>query len=232
MIFDARGPAPHTAYAFNAVGASNAIYVDNLVLLNSATNFDSGGNVQAFSAFNNLVIYYAQAMDNGISVAEKLNHKNNNHLRWVPSYAGVFSSVYLVYPPGVTNIVNAALAGSPDLDSNGNGTPNVNDPAPIFEPGQINFVLTKTNLPPKAFRLQWDSIPASTNYVLYTTNLLTPPANWQTLTNFVSPATVPPPTGWPLTNTVYDTNSTLQQKFYQVLVESQLGGFIRTVSTS
>jgi len=38
------------------------------------------------------VIYYAQAVMNGVSVAEKMNHKNSNRLRWVPMYAGYFSS--------------------------------------------------------------------------------------------------------------------------------------------
>jgi len=163
------------------------------------------------------VIYYAQAVANGISLAHQLNHKNNDHLRWVSSYAGVYSSTNLVYPPGVTNTVNAALAQDSQIDSDGDGTPNGSDPTPFFVPTQMNFTMTLTNVPPKKVRLQWNSIPAATNSVLYKTNLLS--VNWLTLTNFVSATNVPPLTGWPLTNTVFDTISPIQQKYYRVRLD-------------
>lgn len=217
MIFDAQASAPRTGYAFNAAGSSNAMYIDQIILLDAATNLDSHGNVSAFSTFNNLNIYYGDVIINGVSVAEKLNHKNSNHLHWVATYAGIFSGTNIVFPPGVTNRINFALANSPDLDSNGNGTPNVSDPDPVFVPAQIDFTQTLTNLPPRSIRIQWNSIPASTNYLLYTTNLTG--GNWLVLTNFISPATVPPVAGWPLTNTVYDVISTNHQKFYQVHVD-------------
>ena len=123
LIFDAKGADPKTQFFFagssGVAGVTNAIYVDSLTLLEYATNVDASYNVKSFVFSNNLVIYYAQAMANGVSVAEMLNHKNGDHLRWVPTYAGFFSSTNLVYPPGVTNTVNAALAQSTNIDSDG-----------------------------------------------------------------------------------------------------------------
>src|ERR1039458_1617180 len=109
----------NSSFKFNGTGVSNALYVDDLNLLDSATNFN-GSQVSALNISANMVIYYAQAMVNGASVAEKLNHLNGNHLRWVAAYAGHFSSTNIVYPDGTTNTFNAALAQSSDIDSDGN----------------------------------------------------------------------------------------------------------------
>jgi hypothetical protein len=204
-------------FAFSGPGTSNALYVDYLELRNDATNTDANGNVADLNLGTNLVIYYAQAMVNGISMAGKLNHKNNDHLRWVPAYAGYYSSTNLVYPAGVTNTINAALVASKSIDSDGDGIANGSDATPLFEPGQVAFTLTLTNVPPLSSRLCWHSIPAATNSVLYTTNLLS--ANWQVLTNFVSPTNVPPVNGWPLTNTVYAPVNPAQQKYFRVRVD-------------
>jgi len=221
MIFDAQGPSPHTAFGFNGPGASNAMYVDNLVLLDSATNQDGSFNLLAFNINTNFVIYFAQAMLNGLSIAEKLDGKNigadgKAHLRWVPTYAGYYSSTNLVYPPGVTNTVNAALAQSSSIDSNGNGIPNSTDPTPFLVAQQLNFTETLTNLPPPAVLLQWQTVAQGTNFVYFKTNLLS--ANWSLLTNFVSPFPYPSAPGYVsvldlLTNT---------PRFYQVVVQPNL----------
>ncbi len=132
------------------------------------------------------MIYYAQALAASggglVSVAEKLNHKNNDHLRWVPTYAGYFSSTNIVYPDGTTNTVNAALAQSKDIDSDGDGIDNAYDPTPFFVPSEVNFTVTLTNRPPLSVRLQWVTIANGTNYVYFKTNLLSPV--WLPLTNF------------------------------------------------
>ena len=47
-------------------------------------------------------------MNRRFAGGRKLSHHNGNHLRWVPAYAGTFSSTNLVFPAGVTNTVNAA----------------------------------------------------------------------------------------------------------------------------
>ena len=169
---------------FTGTGTNNAIYVDQLVLLDYASFTNRNGtNLPAFTFNTNLVIYYAQALlADGTSVAEKMNHFNTNHFRWIPSYAGYFSSTNLVYPPGVTNTVNAALAISDTIDSDGDGIPNVADATPFFVPAQLNFTITKTNNPANSVRLQWQTIPNATNYVFYKTNLASP--TWLPFTNY------------------------------------------------
>jgi hypothetical protein len=117
----------------------------------------------------------------------------------------------------VTNTVNAALAASTDIDSDGDGIPNASDPTPFFVPGSVNFTMTVTNVPPLTAFLTWDTIPAATNYVLYRTNLVA--MNWLVLTNFVSPTNVPPVGGWPITNTVSDPVNPAVPRFYRVQVD-------------
>jgi hypothetical protein len=130
-----------------------------------------------------LVIYYAQARDdNGVSIAEKINHFNSDHLRWLPGYAGTFSSTNYVYPDGETYVVNAALAASTELDSDLDGNPNSTDPTPVLVPSQVKFNLTLTTNHPPLAKLAWQTIPLAGNYVYYKTNLLSP--NWLPFTNF------------------------------------------------
>ncbi len=219
-------------FTFSGTGTSNALYVDDIEFVNQATNRDTHGDPIALTNTANLVIYYAQALFNGVSVAELLDHENNNHLRWVPEYVGHYSSEELFYN-GTTNFVNAALANSPDIDSNGNGIPNAYDPSPFFISSQVNLAATFVNLPPASLELTWQTIPEATNVVQYTTNLLSP--NWTDLTNFntyyygsgvaapavfanngfVSPQAYP----GPVTNVwVYDAVTNSVQRYYRVLV--------------
>src|ERR1035437_5869431 len=214
LILDALGASPGTQFYFSGTGASNAIYVDYLELKDRATNRDGSGNVSALAFNTNLVIYDAQAVIKGSSVAEKLNHKNNDHLRWVPSYAGYFSSTNIVYPDGTTNTFNAALAQSTTIDSAGDGIVNANDPTPFFVSGNVNFTATLTNVPPLKVRLQWQTMPDATNYVFYKTNLLA--ANWLVLTNFIRP---PAPPHAPITTNVLDSVNPAVQKYYRVRVD-------------
>jgi hypothetical protein len=180
LILNAYGVSPQNGvFYFTGSGMSNAIYVDYLELGGSATNRDVNGNVPALQINTNLVIYYAQAVQSGLSVAEKLDHKNNNRLRWVPSYAGYFSSTNLVYPPGVTNAINQALAESTSIDSDGDGILNAYDPTPVLVPAQLDFDITLTNL---LVKVQWATIPNATNYLYYRTNLAA--GTWLPFTNF------------------------------------------------
>ena len=215
------------------------------MLADAATNLDSSHNVKALGGpadgsgggvndNDNVVIYYARALINGNDVSEKLDYRNNKRLRWVPGYVGYFSSTNIVYTNIVggmtnfsTNTVNAALAQSTDIDSDGDNIPNGQDSTPFFVPGEVNFKLTVTNKPPLTAYISWQSIPASTNYVFYKTNLVS--TNWQVLTNFVSPSAVPPAGGWPITNTVSDVVNLLQPRYYRVRVDPNMadlyGGF-------
>jgi hypothetical protein len=137
MILNADGPG--SQFEFQSLTGSNALYVDSLELQGNTTNTDVNGNPQSIAIDPGMTIYYAQAMENGVSIAEKLNGKhgagntNSNAGRffWVSNYAGVYSSTNIPYPDGNTYIFNDALAISPDIDSDGDGTVNVNDPTPI-----------------------------------------------------------------------------------------------------
>ena len=186
LVLDAQTNNPRTCcFQFNRTATgniTNALYVDCLQFVDYSTSQDNSYNITNLYFNTNMVIYYAQALRNGVSIAEKLDHKNGDHLRWVPSYAGYFSSTNLVYPAGVTNAVNSALAQSTDIDSDGDGTYNYYDSSPIFLASQVNFTITLTNLPPKSARVQWATIPNGTNFIYYRTNLLT--GTWLPFTNF------------------------------------------------
>ncbi|MEI7533064.1 MAG: hypothetical protein WCK57_01750 [Verrucomicrobiae bacterium] len=165
-------------------GTTNAIYVDCLQLQDYAGYaYQNNANLPALNFDDNLVIYYAQALTTGgISVAKKINHFNNDHLRWVPTYAGHFSSTNIIYPNGTSNTMNIALATTPDLDSDRDGNPNVSDPTPVLVPSQLGFSLTFTNNPSKSIKLGWRTIPLAGNYIYYNTDLTT--TNWLPFTNF------------------------------------------------
>lgn len=128
---------------FMSLNGSNALYVDSLEFQGSATNTDANGNPASIAIQSGMTIYYAQALQNGVSVAEKINGKfgaaggNGGRFLWVSNYAGVYSSTNMQYPDGNTYIFNQALAVSPDIDSDGDGTVNRDDPTPI--PTGITF---------------------------------------------------------------------------------------------
>jgi hypothetical protein len=201
LCLDGLAVTPRSYFGFSGSGVSNAIYVDCLELRDAATNFDNVHNLTNLVFNTNLVIYYAQALVSGESAAVKLDHRNNDHLRWVASYAGRFSSTALVNSDGTTNIVNAALAAYYG-----------NDPAAFFVSSAVNLSVSVTNVPPKKVKLSWYSIFGATNYVYYRTNLAV--STWQPLTNFVSP----------LSGSISPTNLTVLDaitatpRFYQVQV--------------
>jgi hypothetical protein len=181
LILD--GGTPASSFVFNAPATNNALYVDYLEFRNNLTNFDSSGSLANLYFGPGMKIYYAQLIINGVSWAEKLNHQNGGGLNWVSAYAGAFSSTNLIYPDGTTNLLNLALVQSCDLDSNGNGIANCQDPAPVFVQSEVGLAAALTNAPPHEIVLSWNSIPYSTNSVLFKPSLTA--TNWQLLTNFV-----------------------------------------------
>lgn len=172
-----------TQFWFQPASGANALYVDCLELRNHMTKLDSSGNVANLQFLPGMKIYYAQLILNGVSWAEKLNGKNGGGLNWVPDYAGTFSSTNMVYPNGTTNRLNLALVQSCNLDSDGDGILNCQDPTPVFVPSLVGLSATLANLPQPTVVLSWNSIPYSTNWVFYKPTLQT--ANWQILTQFV-----------------------------------------------
>jgi hypothetical protein len=221
LILDGLGA--NSSFMFTGTGASNAMYVDYLELLDQATNRDVTGNFTAISNTPNMVIYYAQAVMDGVSVAEKMNFQNGGSLRWVTNYAGFFSSTNFFYN-GTNYSFNAALAQSTYIDSNGNGIPNAYDSTPWWNTNSIsissfspptNFTLTMTNKPVLAAVLQWQTTTNATNYVFYKTNFAT--TNWLSLTNFNTPASATSP---PVTVMISDP-VTGPMRTYRVRVDTK-----------
>jgi hypothetical protein len=200
LILDSLGAS--SAFQFNGAGVSNALYVDLLELRDQATNRNGGGNFTALNINNNMVIYYASAFMSGASIADKMNHKNGDRLRWIPAYLGYFSSTNFIYPDGTTNILNISLLQSTTLDSDGDGIANAFDPTPLFTTNQwAVHIISPAPANTNTALFTWHSIPSATNVLVSSINLI-PPYSWQVLTNFVSPSPVPPAGGWPITNIV------------------------------
>lgn len=218
LVLDALAASPTAVFTFNGVGASNAIYVDRLDLRDYAsyTNHDAGGNLPALAFNNNLVIYYADAVATGAgNVSVQLNHKNNNHLRWVAAYNGYFSSTNIIYL-GTTNTFNIGLAQSSVIDSDGDGIANASDPTPFFLPAMLNFTDYPTNNPANNIVISWTTVPLATNYVYYSTNLAGPYN--ALLTNFISPQPYP----GPATNVMVFDPMVTPPRYYQVMVSPWL----------
>jgi hypothetical protein len=199
LVFDVQTTNSKVAMVFSGASVGkNALYIDLLELKDGATaeNNSNPTNHYNFSWLQintNMVVYYAQALDGGNSVAEAIDnasrHGGNSggRLRWVYSYAGYYSSTNLVYTNQygmvITNTVNTALVQSPDIDSDSDGIPNDIDPTRFFVPSEINLTTTTTNLPPKVAKIEWTTIPNATNFIFYTTNL-TATNGWLAFTNF------------------------------------------------
>jgi len=120
-----------SSFIFKRTGATNALYVDYLEFRNFMTNQDNTTpSWRGINLETNFTIYYAQAVLNGRSIAERLNgqfgadYTNGGQFRWVSNYhAGFFSSTNVVYRDGTTHRFNTALVTSRSIDSNGNGIP-------------------------------------------------------------------------------------------------------------
>lgn len=182
------GPHGEKVMLMAGAGALNtsrkAIYVDYLELRNSTTNRDAGGNFTGLQVDPNMKIYFAQAMANGVSIAEKLDQQNGGRFCWISDYAGFYSGTNVVYPDGTTNYFNAALVGSCNLDSDGDGLVNCADTTPILRPQDLGLSVSLVTSPSLKALVSWQTGPFAANFVYYKTN--TGSANWQLLTNFAS----------------------------------------------
>jgi hypothetical protein len=114
-------------FRFRSASVSNAIYVDYLELLNTAsTNYS-----QIFGIEPDFTIYFA---DSNIP-AEKLDSLSGGRIRWVSEFVGPQSATNILYPDGNVYRFNAALVRSKDFDSDGDGIVNADDCTPIAVPG-------------------------------------------------------------------------------------------------
>jgi hypothetical protein len=124
--------AQPSRFTFVNIGGNHALYVDSIEFQGSITNTDATGNFTGINIQPGMKIYYAQALMNGVSIAEKLNGKNGGGFCWVSNYAGIYSSTNLN-----GTLYNAALVISPSIDSDNDTVVNVNDPTPI--PAGLTF---------------------------------------------------------------------------------------------
>ncbi len=130
-------------FSFTGTGAGSALYVDRLEVVGSVTNFGAFGLTNV-SIGSNMRIYYAEAIANGVSIAEKLAGLNGGRFCWVSNYAGVFSSTNIT--SAFTNYTyNQALVESENIDSDGDTLVNRFDPTPI--PSSWVFDVVATNAP-------------------------------------------------------------------------------------
>ena len=102
-----------------------------LPICGTTTNFGPAGLTNILIG-SNFKIYYAQALANGESIAEKLSGRNGGRFCWVSNYAGIFSSTNFTATNFVTYIYNEALVESQNIDSDGDGLVNAFDaPRPV-----------------------------------------------------------------------------------------------------
>jgi hypothetical protein len=100
LILDARSVPPHSLFTFNPATGTNALYVVNLYLTNTAATLISGSqSASALSISPNMTVYYQNAYSNGVPVSSTINGWNGNRLRWVdPASLTAQSSIVLVEP--------------------------------------------------------------------------------------------------------------------------------------
>ena len=193
---------PGSRFRFHGAGTNRAIYVDYLELKDNATNYNNGTSITVDPGFT---VYFANA---NVSV-EKLNGAVGGRFQWVPSFAGPLSSTNITYPSGTTYTFNVALVSSKNLDSDGDGIVNGDDPTPIYVDESVGLTIAYTNLPPVRPVLNWNGLYSSSNAVLYVTNVTA--TNWQVLTNIVIG-----PINQPVS--YIDRSATNSQRYYRVRV--------------
>src|SRR5439155_25713887 len=102
---------------------------------------------------------------------------------------------------------NIAVVQSRDLDSDGDGIVNADDPTPFLEPETMGLLISMTASQPHHAVLTWRAMPRSTNRVEYLSSIGA--TNWLMLTNIING-----PTNGTLK--AMDPSSMSSQRFYRV----------------
>jgi hypothetical protein len=114
LILDARSVPPHSLFTFNPATGSNAMYVVNLYLTNTAAalNF-AGQTASALSISPGMAIYYQNAYSNGVPVSSTINNWNNGQLRWVTpaDLLSAARSIVMVQPKDPPNSFSFQISG-------------------------------------------------------------------------------------------------------------------------
>jgi len=168
-------------------GTQRAMYVEYLELLNYATNANSQIAIDP-----NFTIYFANANVQ----ASKLDGAAGGRIKWVKSFTGPrSSSTYTYFSTNVTGqviatdyVFNAALVGDKDLDSDGDGIVNNQDPTPIYTPSSVGLKIVnprRKGVPPQV-SISWNALPGVTNRIEYRPDFTN--SVWNVLTNIVPAA--------------------------------------------
>ncbi len=203
--------AASSLFSFFGTGRSNALYVDYLELLNNATNYNT-----ALAIDPGITIYFANAN----IPPEKLDGRQDGHLRWVSAFTGPLSSTNFVYadystdPPTYhTYTFNIALVQSRDRDDDADGIVNADDPTPFYVGESVNLKAAQDRSLPSQILISWDAMPKSTNYIEYKPSV-TATNPWQVLKIVTNNATVP------TRLTVSDPVTNRTQRVYRVRVDT------------
>ena len=156
-----------------------AIYVDQIELMDGATNTNSAGRYTAFNIDTNVTIYFLKASvgTNSVSSALAGQAAGGGHLVWLQNNVGHFSATKVTYSDGQTFAVNSAYVQAYGLPP---------EPPVPLTPQTIHLQIGTTNVnsTPKA-AISWYAPAYSTN-TLYTRTFLN--TNWLVRTNFVQGA--------------------------------------------
>jgi hypothetical protein len=126
LVLERTAPSSQT-FHFAAAGAHNAMYVDYLDF--EDTSGDQLYYHDMLAVDPNFTIYFANA-----NVDPTKLHQVYSNLVWVPQFAGPNSTVTVAYSGGSNCLMNAALATSSTVDTDGDGTVNLNDHRPLNNP--------------------------------------------------------------------------------------------------
>ncbi len=163
---------PFTLFTFRGPDAVHpyALYVDYLELTNAVTNDIAA----SLNIATNFTLYFADA-----SVPpDQLDGALNGRLRWIQAQAGEFSGVDVSLASGGTVRVNRAVLRSTTLDSDGDGVPNVSDPAP-FESAALRVNVRFLDTSPAQAEISWIGGAGGGYEVQYSSAL---GGEWKTLT--------------------------------------------------
>lgn len=149
-----------TLFTFNGSMPGRALYVDFLELQGTATNV-----LESLFIPEGFTLYFA---DSNIP-AEDLDGQSDGRIRWVRDQAGPQSGVTVTLANGSRVLMNRALVNSRTIDSNGNGIPNAQDPAP-FDAGELRVKMNVRQTASQA-EVSWFASPGRSYRVEYATDL-------------------------------------------------------------
>jgi hypothetical protein len=173
----------NTSSVFHFQGADQvnpyAIYVDQLMLKDGATNF-AGGKYTAFNVDPNMTIYFLKASIGNTSIAPALNGPaaaGGGQLVWLSNYVSHFSVTQVTYGDGETFGVNSSYVQAYGLPP---------EPPVVLTPQSILLKIGATNVNSSPMAtISWYAPAHSTN-TLYSRALTD--ASWQVRTNFIQGA--------------------------------------------